>query len=50
MWAWIGAINAIPFHLQVSGVFRCWKDRKPYDEATYVESLRRRGSPTIEKL
>jgi len=25
-------------------------DRKPYDEATYVESVRRRGSPTIEKL
>lgn len=26
-------------------IFRCWKDRKPYDERIYLESLRRRGSP-----
>jgi transposase len=25
-------------------IFRCWKDGKPYDEATYMQSLRRRGS------
>ena len=25
-------------------IFRCWKDRKPYDERIYLESLRRRGS------
>lgn len=25
-------------------VFRCWKDRKPYDEEVYLQSLRRRGS------
>jgi Transposase IS116/IS110/IS902 family len=31
-------------------IFRCWKDGKPYDEATYIQSLRRRGSPTVEKL
>ena len=31
-------------------IFRCWKDSKPYDEATYIQSLRRRGSPAIEKL
>ena len=24
-------------------IFRCWKDGKPYDEATYMQSLRRRG-------
>jgi transposase len=26
-------------------VFRCWKDRKPYDEQTYLRSLQRRASP-----
>ena len=26
-------------------LFRCWQDRKPYDEATYIDALRRRGSP-----
>ena len=31
-------------------IFRCWKDRKPYDEAAYIASLRRRGSPVIEKM
>ena len=25
-------------------IFRCWKDGKPYDEAVYLNSLRRRGS------
>jgi len=31
-------------------IFRCWKERKPYDEAQYVETLRRRGSPIAEFL
>jgi transposase len=26
-------------------LFRCWKDRKPYDEDTYLTALRHRGSP-----
>jgi transposase len=30
--------------------FRCWKDRLPYDDARYVQSLRRRGSPLIALL
>jgi len=25
-------------------LFRCWKDRTPYDEATYIKSLEKRGS------
>src|SRR5438445_1016256 len=29
-------------------LFRCWKDRKPYDEATYIEALRRHASPLIK--
>ena len=24
-------------------IYRCWKDGKPYDEAIYMQSLRRRG-------
>jgi transposase len=31
-------------------IFRCWKDRKPYNEEIYIQSLRRRGSPVAEKL
>jgi transposase len=31
-------------------IFRCWKDRKPYDEDTYLKSLRQRGSPIVKKL
>ena len=26
-------------------LFRCWKDRKPYDEQTYIQALRRSASP-----
>jgi transposase len=30
--------------------FRCWQDRVPYDEARYLESLRRHGSPLAAAL
>jgi transposase len=30
--------------------FRCWKDRIPYDDSLYLESLRRRGSPLVQAL
>lgn len=30
-------------------LFRCWKDRKPYDEATYAAALHRHGSALVEK-
>ena len=29
-------------------LFRCWKDRRSYDEQRYVEALRRRGSPLVK--
>ena len=29
-------------------IFRCWKDRVPYDEGKYLESLIRRNSPVLE--
>ncbi len=28
-------------------IFRCWQTRTPYDEVTYLESLRRKGSPLL---
>jgi transposase len=31
-------------------LFRCWKDRKPYDEHVYIEALRRHGSPLAKNL
>jgi transposase len=29
-------------------LFRCWKDRKPYDEARYLSSLQQRSSPLAQ--
>jgi hypothetical protein len=31
-------------------MFRCWKDRTPYDDSLYVKSLNKRGSPLAEGL
>jgi transposase len=30
-------------------LFRCWKERTPYDDATYIDSLRRHGSALVDK-
>ena len=30
--------------------WRCWKDGTPYNEQTYLDALRRRGSPLADKL
>lgn len=29
-------------------IFRCWKDRKPYDESKYLQALKERGSPLLK--
>jgi transposase len=29
-------------------LFRCWKDGRPYDEATYMDALRRHGSSLVK--
>jgi transposase len=29
-------------------LFRCWKDRTPYNEGKYIDALRRRGSPLVK--
>jgi transposase len=31
-------------------LFRCWKNRTPYDEQIYLRSLQRRGSPLVAML
>ena len=31
-------------------IFRCWKDRTPYDEAKYCQSLKLRGSNLASHL
>ena len=31
-------------------LFRCWQDRTPYDEARYLDALRRHGSPLVKTL
>ena len=31
-------------------LFRCWKERRPYDEDTYIEALRRHGSPLAKNI
>ncbi len=31
-------------------LWRCWQDRKPYDEAKYLLALKDKGSPLIEEL
>ena len=31
-------------------LFRCWQDRTPYDEARYLDALRRHGSPLVKEL
>lgn len=29
---------------------RCWRDHTPYDEGRYIQALRRRGSPLVQRL
>ena len=38
------AVRALAFKW-IRIVFRCWKDRKPYDEAVYLKSLQKRAKP-----
>jgi transposase len=43
------AIRALAFKW-VRVIFACWKRRQPYDEARYLEQLRRKGSPLLAHL
>jgi transposase len=40
------AVRALAFKW-IRIVYRCWQDRTPYDEATYLNALKRRGSPLL---
>jgi transposase len=43
------ALRALAFKW-IRIMFRCWKDRKPYDEALYCKSLKTRRSPLADAL
>jgi transposase len=43
------AIRALAFKW-IRIVFRCWKERVPYDEVKYLQALKRKGSPLMENL
>ena len=43
------AVRALVFKWQRI-MFVCWRDRVAYDESTYLDSLKRRGSPLAAKL
>jgi hypothetical protein len=40
------ALRALAFKW-IRIVYRCWQDRKPYDEVTYLNALKRHGSPLL---
>ena len=43
------AVRALAFKwLRI--LYRCWQERTPYDEATYLQALTRRGSSLIQNL
>jgi hypothetical protein len=31
-------------------LFRCWKDRRPYDEAKYLFALKQKKSPLLQYM
>jgi hypothetical protein len=39
-------VRALAFKWQ-RVIWRCWQDRRPYDEARYEAALRRAGSPVV---
>ena len=43
------AVRALAFKWQRI-MFVCWRDRVAYEESTYLDSLKRRGSPLASKL
>ena len=43
------AVRALAFKW-IRILYRCWQERTPYDEATYLQALTRRGSSLIQNL
>lgn len=42
------AVRALAFKW-IRILYRCWQDRKPYNESTYLKALRHRGSPLLNQ-
>jgi transposase len=43
------ALRALAFKW-IRILYRCWQDRTPYDESTYLNALKRRGSPLLNSI
>ncbi|MEO7852047.1 MAG: IS110 family transposase [Rubrivivax sp.] len=43
------AVRALAFKWQRI-LYRCWQTRTPYDESTYLNALKKRGSPLLNQL
>ena len=43
------AIRSLAFKWQRI-IFRCWQDRKPYDEQQYIQALKAAGSPLWDRI
>ena len=43
------AVRALAFKW-IRILYRCWQTRTPYDETTYLNALRKRGSPLLRHL
>jgi transposase len=43
------ALRALAFKW-IRILYRCWQDRTPYDESTYLNALKRRGSPLLGSI
>ena len=43
------AVRALAFKW-IRILFRCWQDRRPYDESIYLRALQKRGSPLLKHL
>lgn len=41
------AVRALAFKW-IRIMWKCWQERKPYDEVKYLESLRKKGSPLLQ--
>ncbi len=45
------AVRALAFTFKwIRILYRCWKDRTPYDEQRYLQALKRRGSRLLKRL
>ena len=43
------AVRALAFKW-IRILYRCWQTRTPYDESTYLNALKRRGSPLLKSI